>query len=281
MIVLREVFDTVYFTNDYCPRIEYLLSCIRNSNTCDKNIWAHKVKDAINTEIGNTPVVIDFAGARMTNKVVDMLRSMLMQYPGTISYIDSEDEHRDKFLREWTMESMLPKKNKIPLPPQPTNITDFIAWIQELDNSVIWDALCYVDTPEVATFVQLMRPELQFIMPYMKLFEYIKDVFKSVLLLECDEFLYIPGKIDEPISAYVNEQGMVHIVNIGDIPKQEFITKYPCIPAFIGKVAYTDSTGTPLMRDAVRHVINDVLRRLNERPTTIGSYFKEEMGVCI
>lgn len=275
MELLREVLNTIYLTKDYRVELEYLLSHVASGRKCTEDIYAQGVKDAVNRAVDAGRIEIDLADCRFVTEIMDLLFIYAGNYPDKIILSDTADQERNRFLETRRYEQTHKNEPNQLLPPKPASMEEFVAWASQLNPSIIYDAHEYDKHPEFLIFLQLLRPEIKIIASYTSMFKYAKDVFSVVLLYESREFLYIPSNVDEFWDTRVDENDMVHVVNVGDITRKEFVAKYLCMPAEIGQKQFT-SAASQDWKDCVRRVILDVTSYLADRPTTIATYFPEE-----
>lgn len=279
MINLYEVLDTKYLTADYADDLVFMLDTIRNGIAThthyEGNIHAVRIKESINQCISRGIAVIDLAGCNFVQKVWDVISRYSTSSPDIISFVDTGDEERDKFIRTLVEENQNPNKATKPLPIKPPHINDFTMWAQQLDEDEIYDALDYEDHPEVILLLQLLRPEINIVSPYKKMFAYGKRIFSRVLFEDCTEFMYIPSVVDEYWETRLNKNGTVHVLNLGNLPLHEFVTKYECIPADIGRKQFIYSSSSDAWRESVKQLMLDVAAYLADKPITISTYYPE------
>lgn len=281
MRFLHEILGTKYLTADYADDLRFLLEQTQRGISTraryEGNIFALPVKEAINAFIEAGQADIDIIDCRFVGAVWNVIRMWATKYPGIIHFYDSGDSERDVFIRTMCYESVHRNVASAKLPIKPASIEDFAEWAQRLDPVEVYDATAYNKHPEFILLLQLFRPEIQVIGSYKDMFDYGKRVLSRVLLEECHEFLYIPGIVDEFWTTRLNNDGTVHIVNIGNIPKREFITKYGCIPADVGSKQFIAATSSDAWREGVAQILKDVAAYLAKRPITIDTYYPEEI----
>lgn len=276
MEVLCEVLNTKYLTKDYLSELEFLFSHVVSGQMCTEEIYAKNVKDAINRAVASKELCLDLADCRFVASMRDILFVYANRYSDIITLRDTADSERDRFLVTQRQEHLNKNVAQRKLPPKPINIERLVGWVEDLDPEVIYDAHDYDNYPEFILLIQLMRPSIRTISAYRKMFDYAKDVFSLVLLEESEDYLYIPSGVDEFWDAHVNENNDVYVINMGYLPRAEFIAKYPCMPAEIGSKQFVYDLASPAWRDGMRQVLVKVKNFLAERPTTIATYFPEE-----
>lgn len=281
MRFLHRILGTKYLTADYADDLRFLLEQTQRGISTraryEGNIFALPVKEAINAFIEAGQANIDIIDCRFVGAVWNVIRMWATKYPDIIHFYDSGDSERDVFIRTMCYESVHRNVASAKLPIKPASIEDFAEWAQRLDPAEVYDATAYNKHPEFILLLQLFRPEIQVIGSYKDMFDYGKRVLSRVLLEECHEFLYIPGIVDEFWTTRLNNDGTVHIVNIGNIPKREFITKYRCIPADVGSKQFIAATSSDAWREGVTQILKDVAAYLAKRPITIDTYYPEEI----
>lgn len=281
MRFLHEILGTKYLTADYAEDLRFLLEQtqrgISTGTRYEGNIYTLQVKEAINAFIEAGRADIDIVDCRFVGAVWNVIRMWATKYPDIIQFTDSGDNERDAFIRTMCYESVHKNVATCKLPIKPASIEDFAEWAQRLDPNEVYDAMAYNKHPEFLLLLQLFRPEIQIIGSYKDMFDYGKRVLSRVLWEECHEFLYIPGIVDEFWMTRLSDNGTVHVVNIGDIPKREFITKYKCIPADVGSKQFIAATSSDAWREGVAQILKDVAAYLSKRPITIGTYYPEEI----
>lgn len=281
MRFLHKILGTKYLTADYADDLRFLLEQTQRGVSTraryEGNIFALPVKEAINAFIEAGQADIDIIDCRFVGAVWNVIRMWATKYPDIIHFYDSGDSERDVFIRTMCYESVHRNVASAKLPIKPASIEDFAEWAQRLDPAEGYDATAYNKHPEFILLLQLFRPEIQVIGSYKDMFDYGKRVLSRVLLEECHEFLYIPGIVDEFWTTRLNNDGTVHIVNIGNIPKREFITKYRCIPADVGSKQFIAATSSDAWREGVAQILKDVAAYLAKRPITIDTYYPEEI----
>lgn len=274
---LSEILGTIYLTNDYIADIEYMVSFVRENRPCPRDIYAVGIRDAVDEFLVEGKISLDLAGTRFTDRVWSVLSDKVSQYPNLFEIIDSEDEERNLFLTVMQQEIRNGTPETIELPPKPINMLAFPGYVESLSTTEVYDVTGYADHPEFITLIQLMCPDVKIKANYRRLFEYIQKRFAEVLVRESQSFTYIPAKVDNFWHAEVDENGEVHVVNIGNMSKADFLRRYTCIPAEIGSKMYTLQDYSDLWRRAVEDVIRDVVAFLGERPNIIANYFTEEI----
>lgn len=281
MRFLHKILGTKYLTADYADDLRFLLEQTQRGVSTraryEGNIFALPVKEAINAFIEAGQADIDIIDCRFVGAVWNVIRMWATKYPDIIHFYDSGDSERDVFIRTMCYESVHRNVASAKLPIKPASIEDLAEWAQRLDPAEVYDATAYNKHPEFILLLQLFRPEIQVIGSYKDMFDYGKRVLSRVLLEECHEFLYIPGIVDEFWTTRLNNDGTVHIVNIGNIPKREFITKYRCIPADVGSKQFIAATSSDAWREGVAQILKDVAAYLAKRPITIDTYYPEEI----
>lgn len=281
MRFLHRILGTKYLTADYADDLRFLLEQTQRGISTraryEGNIFALPVKEAINAFIEAGQADIDIIDCRFVGAVWNVIRMWATKYPDIIHFYDSGDSERNVFIRTMCYESVHRNVASAKLPIKPASIEDFAEWAQRLDPAEVYDATAYNKHPEFILLLQLFRPEIQVIGSYKDMFDYGKRVLSRVLLEECHEFLYIPGIVDEFWTTRLNNDGTVHIVNIGNIPKREFITKYRCIPADVGSKQFIAATSSDAWREGVAQILKDVAAYLAKRPITIDTYYPEEI----
>lgn len=276
MLKATEIFSTRYITDDYIEDLQFLIDCTYYGKEYRENMWDQALKRAIEHFKQDGIIKIDMANSSATSNVWKELTKFVARYGDKFVLTDSEDDRREEFLSTMQRES----KRKLPemkeLPPKPRQVSELSEYVKKLDPVYIYDATYLDDHPEFITILQLLRPELQFRVNFKPLFTYLRERFNEVLVYEQNKFKYIPANTDSYWETEVEDDNTVHIVNIGNIDRNEFLQKYICIPWEIGEVPYVMSKFSDRWSAAVRVILEDVQAYLDEHPNIMYTYLSEE-----
>lgn len=276
MLKASEIFSTKYLTGDYIEDIRFLVACTLSGAEYKENMWDQALKHAIEKFREDGAIKIDMADATATHNVWKELTNLTVQYKDRFVLVDTVDERRNEFLETMQRESrhVLPEMKE--LPPKPRYVSELAEYVQNLDPVYIYDAT-YLDAhPEFIAVLQLLRPELQFRVNFKPLFNYLRERFNDVLVYEQTRYKYIPANTDSYWETEVEDDDTVHIVNIGNIGRLEFLQKYVCIPWEIGEVPYVMSKFSKRWESAVKVIMADVQAYLDEHPNIMYTYLSEE-----
>lgn len=276
MLKASEIFSTKYLTGDYIEDIRFLVACTLSGAEYKENMWDQALKHAIEKFREDGAIKIDMADATATHNVWKELTNLTVQYKDRFVLVDTVDERRNEFLETMQRESrrVLPEMKE--LPPKPRYVSELAEYVQNLDPVYIYDAT-YLDAhPEFIAVLQLLRPELQFRVNFKPLFNYLRERFNDVLVYEQTRYKYIPANTDSYWETEVEGDDTVHIVNIGNIGRLEFLQKYVCIPWEIGEVPYVMSKFSKRWESAVKVIMADVQAYLDEHPNIMYTYLSEE-----
>lgn len=276
MLKASEIFSTKYLTGDYIEDIRFLVACTLSGAEYKENMWDQALKHAIEKFREDGAIKIDMADATATHNVWKELTNLTVQYKDRFVLVDTVDERRNEFLETMQRESrrVLPEMEE--LPPKPRHVSELAEYVQNLDPVYIYDAT-YLDAhPEFIAVLQLLRPELQFRVNFKPLFNYLRERFNDVLVYEQTRYKYIPANTDSYWETEVEGDDTVHIVNIGNIGRLEFLQKYVCIPWEIGEVPYVMSKFSKRWESAVKVIMADVQAYLDEHPNIMYTYLSEE-----
>lgn len=260
---LRDIVGTKYLTNDYAERIDYIFSRVVGNGEIPADIY---MKSALEY-MKSGDLQVDIADCRFTRKVFEVLE----RYMGKITFQDTEDPNRDEYFR---IAPQLRNRHSCELPVKPPDAKMFATWAQTLKSDEIYNGHPYDAHPEFIVMLELMRPEVDVVISYKALMNYTKRVFRSALLHCTNSFLYVPGLYDSYWETELNPDGTVTVLNSGNIPLEDFVNEYPCMPAWIGQKVFLPGEASTRVNDGVKQVAVDVDRFLRERPITIDSYFK-------
>lgn len=278
-MLLREVLKTKYLTDEYAADIDFIVSSIANNinkgTLFTDDIYAFKVKNAINIAIENKGVVFDLSDCRFTGSVWDSIARSIKSYP-FIRFIDSTDKSRDDFLRDYSMFKYEFKdwETLRGFPNKPRSIDEFPTWVSSLRQDVVYELYDgeYTKNPCFILAVCFFEPNIHMILDNKSVLEYAKRVFGQYMISECTEFYYLYSNQYELLEAdAVN--GMVRVVNIGDFDRITFIQKFLCMPRFIGNRRVSLAKASSILKRSVRDVLSDTASFLSESPTTIETYF--------
>lgn len=288
VVRLSEATGTVYLTDDYAVFVKYFL------NLCVKAVKEGPVPDEsfrreyaalANTFSGEQIAVIDIAGTRFTKPVWREIRTALENNYQVLQVIDSEDETRHEFLKDFyrtliaqdvCMERIgQPEWPSEELPLLPTRWEFLPKWLDELRTDIVYRTIRYQDNPEVQSLILIMRPNVKIWAYNRTVFRYLADKCVDIMDDETD-FLYILSDTDEYWKAHVDENGMVAIPNMNPMPKADFLKKYLCIPDMFGSM-YMEQAD-PRLKPAFQSIFRDVKALINKQDTTIASYYREALN---
>lgn len=276
MLKASEIFSTKYLTGDYIEDIRFLVACTLSGAEYKENMWDQALKHAIEKFREDGAIKIDMADATATHNVWKELTNLTVQYKDRFVLVDTVDERRNEFLETMQRESRRVLPEMKGLPPKPRYVSELAEYVQNLDPVYIYDAT-YLDAhPEFIAVLQLLRPELQFRVNFKPLFNYLRERFNDVLVYEQTRYKYIPANTDSYWETEVEGDDTVHIVNIGNIGRLEFLQKYVCIPWEIGEVPYVMSKFSKRWESAVKVIMADVQAYLDEHPNIMYTYLSEE-----
>lgn len=276
MLKASEIFSTKYLTGDYIEDIRFLVACTLSGAEYKENMWDQALKYAIEKFREDGAIKIDMADATATHNVWKELTNLTVQYKDRFVLVDTVDERRNEFLETMQRESrrVLPEMKE--LPPKPRYVSELAEYVRNLDPVYIYDATYLDSHPEFIAVLQLLRPELQFRVNFKPLFNYLRERFNDVLVYEQTRYKYIPANTDSYWETEVEGDDTVHIVNIGNIGRLEFLQKYVCIPWEIGEVPYVMSKFSKRWESAVKVIMADVQAYLDEHPNIMYTYLSEE-----
>lgn len=267
MFRLRDVFNTIYLTDDYASRLSYVLDLAVKGEMAPEGLYFH----GINEYLGCEDKTLDIADCRFTRDVADVLD----KYAGKIYYVDTQDAERNRFVQGMSEPRIT---NTVKFGSKPVSLENFATWAGQLEEGVIYNGHEYDSHPEILVLLALMRPEITVVSSCRSLFKYTQRVFRTILLEYTDEFLYMPSYIDSYWDTRINEDGMVEVVNKEMLSVEDFVMKYPCMPACIGQIRFDPREASTQWKRAVKQVMTDVAKYLSEKPVLIAGLFPEEFN---
>lgn len=279
-MLLREVLNTRYLTDDFADDLRYLLNkyyaCWASGTTFTDSIYAVGIADAINKGLQNGMLELDLNDCRFTGEVWTVLAST-KEHQECVTLFDSGDEERERFIRSYM--SFSNKFSDLPvvttLPGKPEDLPSMSNWIKQLRRDVVYNLVTeeYTKNPAFLLAINLLAPDILMDISNGEFIAYAKRVFSKYMLEECEEFYYMFGKQTEFLEARVNANGRILVPNIGEYDKSTFIRKFQCMPHFIGNETVVYSKASQTLKYAIQVVMQDTLTYLKERPVTIESYF--------
>lgn len=279
-MLLREILNTKYLTDDYADDVRYLLNkyyaCRSSGTAFTEDIYAKGISEAINTGLQSGMLELDLNDCRFTGAVWTVLAT-IKEHQDCVVLFDSGDEAREEFIRSYM--SFSNKYSGLPvvtsLPGRPEDLPSMSNWIKQLRRDVVYNLVTeeYTKNPAFLLAINLLAPDILMDISNGEFIAYAKRVFSKYMLEECTEFYYMFGKQTEFLEARVNENGRVLIPNIGEYDKSTFIQKFQCMPHFIGNETVVYSKASPALKYAIQVIMQDTLTYLKERPVTIESYF--------
>lgn len=279
-MLLREVLNTRYLTDDYADDLRYLLNkyyaCWASGTTFTDSIYAVGIADAINKGLQDGMLELDLNDCRFTGEVWTVLAST-KEHQECVTLFDSGDEERERFIRSYM--SFNNKFSDLPvvttLPGKPEDLPSMSNWIKQLRRDVVYNLVTeeYTKNPAFLLAINLLAPDILMDISNGEFIAYAKRVFSKYMLEECEEFYYMFGKQTEFLEARVNENGRILVPNIGEYDKSTFIRKFQCMPHFIGNETVVYSKASQTLKYAIQVVMQDTLTYLKERPVTIETYF--------
>lgn len=275
MLKATYIFSTKYLVDDYKEDLQFLVACVLGNRSYREDMYDQNLCKAIQTFEEEGIVDIDFAGARFSSNFWRYMVAAIIHAKGRFVIHDTRDKDRNEFFQELIRIAEEEEPDTKPLPPRPKTINDLGTWVNNLDPETIYNVTSINDCPEFLTIIQLMRPEIRIKASYAPWFKYIQNAFSEVLNNESTDFWYITNATNDTIwHTECDASGKVHITNLGDMPKKEFINKYTVIPREIGTVRYNPATASPAWQRAVKDVTNDVVKYLAKKPRTMLTYWE-------
>lgn len=279
-MLLREILNTKYLTDEYANDLRYMIRefcrCYDSGVSFNISISDKRIANAINEALAAGKLELDIDDCRFTGKVWDAIAST-KQRKDIVVITDSGDDTREQFIREYMdyveVTNVLQRVRS--LPGKPIDLPSLANWVAELDRDVVYYLIDeeYVKNPAFLLAIQLLAPDIKMEVNNKDLATYAKRVFGPYMVEECTSFYYIFGVQAEFLEAEVDEDGMVLVPNIGKYEKDVFVRKFICMPKFIGNSTVVYSKASANLKRAMSTVMQDVMAYLNERPTTIETYF--------
>lgn len=279
IMLLRDVMGTKYLTDEYASDLDFMVSNItnriRSGEFYTDDIYAYKVRDAINQAVKDKQIVLDISDCRFTGAVWESMARCMRSYD-CIKFIDSTDTDRDNFLKSYSSFQYEYKdwKTVRGFASKPENIESLPQWVADLDKNVVYELYDeeYVKNPCFILAINFLDPTVKMVLDNKSVLEYAKTVFGQYLVTECTEFYYIYRNHHELLEAKM-ENGLIHVTNIGDFDRTTFVQKFLCMPLFIGNKRVSLANASEVLKRSVRDVLTDTSSYLNERPVTIETYF--------